>query len=89
MTEWDRDIWRDGYNRKHGNTLGLKLDDGTYLENFETVLENEYGETETFEIIGLDREFRWYGWGPHDMTVLLRKKTIQSMFDAGDLKVVE
>lgn len=89
MTEWDRETWPDDYGKTQGRTKGLELDDGTYLECYETELVNQFGEAETFEVIGLDRYTEWYGWGPHDMTVRLSKGTIQSMFDSGDLTIVD
>lgn len=90
MAEWDDEQWADRYGRTQGHTNALVLDDGTRLENHETVLRNEHGETQTFEVIGLRYEdFRWFAWGPHNVTVELSKSSIQSMFDAGDLEVVE
>lgn len=88
MPEWDRERWTDDYGQEHGRTNGLRLDDGTYLSNYDTTLRNEHGEETMFEVIADDTKMKWYGWGPHSMTVVLRKTTIQSMYDAGDLTVI-
>ena len=84
MADWI--IEDDSYGNKR--TLALELNDKTRLKNYDTVLENKYGEEEQFEVFGDDRKMIWYGWGPHNITVHLYKNAIQSMFDNGDMKIV-
>jgi hypothetical protein len=82
--------WKTETIDKYGNerVVGLELDDGTFLNNFNTILKNEYDECETFEVISGERMV-WYGWGPYDIEAVLWRSTIQKMFDAGALEVVE
>lgn len=75
----------------HGNTrvVALELDDGTRLENFETALINEYGDRTAFEVLPGSKEMTWLNWGPHDLEVTLRRRSIQRLFDDGVLVISE
>lgn len=75
----------------HGNTrvVALELDDGTRLENFETVLVNEYGDRATFEVLPGSKTMTWFNWGPYDLEVALRRSSIQRLFDDEGLVISE
>ena len=69
---------------------GLELDDGTYLVCHKTVLRHESGREFTFDLGSTDfPRCKVFSWGGHDMQVCLTPETIQSMYDAGELEIVE
>lgn len=81
MAEWDAEpmAYEPGYFVVHG----LWLDDGTYLENYETEIQDADGNVDTFETFGTKR-MQWFEDGELKE---LAANDIQRRFDSGEFEV--